>query len=99
MGVGGYRVMTVNEAAKELGCSSGLVYKLCDQGKIGFHRLGFKRGKITISQRQLEDYRNRCEVSPIPDGFDDRSPRVKRTRGTLIRDRIGEIERRRRGSQ
>lgn len=88
--------MNVREAAKELGCSPGLVYKLCDRGKIDFHRLGFNRGKITISREQLETYRRRCEVAAVPDGADAPSPAPRRVRGLVIRDRFGEIERKRR---
>ncbi len=88
--------MTVDEAAKELGCSPGLVYKLCDRGKLGFHRFGFGRGTIRISSDQLDEYRRSCEVGVLPDGTPAADDRPKRGKIRAIRDRLGEIERKKR---
>ena len=84
--------MTVAEAAEQLGCKPGLAYKLCALGKLGYSRLGFGRGKIVISARQLDEYSRRCEVVAVPHGFKEPEPRSRRVR---VRDRIGEIERNR----
>jgi excisionase family DNA binding protein len=44
--------MTVQEAAKRLEVSTGLVYKLCNMGKLGHCRIGAGRGVIRIDEKQ-----------------------------------------------
>lgn len=77
--------MTIREAAKELGCSDRLVYKLCQLGKLGHRRIGFGKGRIQIDRRHVEEYRARCEVEPFePEPPEPKAPR--RVRGLVIPD-------------
>jgi excisionase family DNA binding protein len=59
--------LTVEDAARALECSPALVYKLVERGKLGHTRIGFGRGKITVSAAQVAEYRRGCEVAAVPD--------------------------------
>ena len=61
---------TVKTAAKELGISVSLVYKLCAAGKIRHERHGVGRGVIRIPKEALDEYRQTCtkgepSVAPV----------------------------------
>jgi excisionase family DNA binding protein len=56
------KMFSVEEAAKELGVSRGLVYGLCQRKKIRHERHGLGRGSIRIPEDALEEYRRRVTV-------------------------------------
>ena len=49
-------MLTVNQVASRLKCSSSLVYALCAEGKLAHHRLGNRRGTIRITEDQLAQF-------------------------------------------
>ena len=55
-------MLSVKDAAKRLGVSAKLVYKLCSGGKIVHERYGVGRGTIRISEEALETYRATARV-------------------------------------
>jgi excisionase family DNA binding protein len=59
-------MLSVHDAAKELGISPSLVYKLCASGKIRHERHGMGRGTIRIPREALDDYRRAAQVLPAP---------------------------------
>lgn len=82
--------MNVAEAAIQLECSTALIYKLCEHGRFGHHRIGFGRGKLSISPAQITEYRRECEVATVPAGEDEPVKDMRRLRGgTVIPDIIG----------
>jgi excisionase family DNA binding protein len=56
--------MTVKEAAARLGISPSLVYALCEQKKLGHHRIGQRgrRGKIIIMQVDIDRFLEATKV-------------------------------------
>jgi excisionase family DNA binding protein len=73
--------MTVQEAAKRLEVSRGLVYKLCHLGKLGHRRIGAGRGVIRIDEKHLAEFKDRCEVELASA---DQGPVTKKVRGRTI---------------
>lgn len=59
-------MLNVNDAAKELGISPSLVYRLCASGKIRHERHGLGRGTIRIPRDALDEYRRAAEVKCVP---------------------------------
>src|SRR5262245_58468247 len=64
-------LLTVKQAAEELGVRDKLVYSLCAAGKIVHERYGLGRGTIRISQQALEEFRKQARVergasTPVP---------------------------------
>lgn len=57
------RMLTVGEAAVELGVSPSLVYVLCGRKRIRHERHGLGRGKIVIPEDALDEYRQRQTVT------------------------------------
>lgn len=60
--------MTVKEAAKRLEISLSLCYALCEQGRLGHHRIGGagRRGKIIITEADIETYIKSLRSEPKP---------------------------------
>lgn len=54
-------MMTVKQAAQELGVSPSLVYGLCTNGRIRHERYGLGRGTIRITPAALDEYRKTAE--------------------------------------
>src|SRR5436305_120966 len=50
-------MLTVRQVAGRLNISVGLVYALCNQGKLSFERYGLGRGTIRVSEESLARYR------------------------------------------
>ena len=50
------KLLSVSEAAVELGVSENLVYGLCKRKKIRHERHGLGRGTIRIPQEALDEY-------------------------------------------
>jgi excisionase family DNA binding protein len=73
--------MTVQEAARRLEVSAGLVYKLCHLGKLGHRRIGAGRGVIRIDEKHLADFKERCNVELASE---DQGPVTKKVRGQTI---------------
>lgn len=67
------RTFSVQEAARELGVSTALVYGLCARKKIRHERHGLGRGRIRITEDALEEYR-RCVTIDVPREPDARQP-------------------------
>ena len=61
-------MLTVKQAAENLGVSVALVYALCAAGKIRHERYGLGRGTIRISEEAVEEYRaaSRVEKAALP---------------------------------
>lgn len=57
-------MLSVKDAAKELGVSTSLVYGLCAAGRIRHERHGLGRGIIRIHREALEEYRKAAEFAP-----------------------------------
>ena len=57
-------MMTVKQAAADLGVSVALVYALCAAGKIEHERYGLRRGTIRISPGALAKYRESAAGTP-----------------------------------
>lgn len=56
--------MTVSEAARVMGCSPQLVYRLCAGGRLRHRRIGYGRGLIRLERADLDEYLAACEVPP-----------------------------------
>ncbi len=56
------RLLTVEEAAKELGISRALVYSLCATKRIRHERHGLGRGTIRIPEDAITEYRQGVTV-------------------------------------
>lgn len=61
-------MLTVKQAATELGISASLVYGLCAAGKIRHERHGLGRGTIRIPREALDEYRKLSTVSGTDGG-------------------------------
>lgn len=70
--------LNVEKAALALGCGPALVYKLCEARKLGHTRLGFGRGKIVITEGDIQEYRARCRVLPADEIATGPEPRRRR---------------------
>jgi excisionase family DNA binding protein len=57
-------MLSVRNAAKELGVSASLIYRLCAAGRIRHERHGLGRGTIRIPREALDEYRRAAEVKP-----------------------------------
>jgi excisionase family DNA binding protein len=58
---------TVAEVAQRLKSSRGLVYVLCETGKLSHHRIGVGRGTIRITESDLEAFLQATRVeTPRP---------------------------------
>ena len=53
--------LSVKDAAKELGVSIGMIYKLVGRRLIGHYRFG---RRIVFAERHIRDYLNGSEVTP-----------------------------------
>jgi excisionase family DNA binding protein len=82
--------MTVQQAADRLEVSLGLVYKLCNDGRLGHERHGTGRGTIRITEADLAEYRASARSRP-PASADPPAPRGRKP---PIRDLVGEYFRR-----
>ncbi|QEG27843.1 Helix-turn-helix domain protein [Gemmata obscuriglobus] len=56
---------SVKTAAKELGVSPSLIYRLCNAGKLKHERFGLGRGTIRIAPEAITEYRQRSSVPQI----------------------------------
>lgn len=50
-------LLTVKQAAEQIGISPGLVYALCAARRIRHERHGLGRGRILIPEEAIEEYR------------------------------------------
>ena len=57
-------MLTVKQAADQLGVSPSLVYGLCKEGRIRHERHGLGRGTIRIPPDALDEYRRAAEHRP-----------------------------------
>jgi excisionase family DNA binding protein len=57
-------MLSVKDAAKELGVSASLIYRLCAAGRIRHERHGLGRGTIRIPHDALDEYRKAAEAKP-----------------------------------
>jgi excisionase family DNA binding protein len=58
------KLLTVKEAAEQLGISATLIYALCAGKRIRHERHGLGRGTIRIAEDALEEYR-RSKTVPV----------------------------------
>ena len=56
-------LLTVKEAAKQLGVSPALIYTLCAKRKLKHERHGVGRGHIRISKEAISEYREKVTVN------------------------------------
>lgn len=84
--------MTVSEAAKQIGCSPRLVYRLCQEGLIAHRRIGFGRGRIDLTPAHVAEYLERAER---PADLRTTGPAPKRMLGVMVPDELGEYRRER----
>lgn len=59
-------MMTVRQAAAELGVSGALIYQLCKAGRIRHERFGLGRGTIRIAPEALAEYRKAAAAGSAP---------------------------------
>lgn len=60
---------TVQEAAQYLRLSTGSVYQLCQDQRLGHIRYGVQRGRIWITRQDCDQYLESCRVlavAPVP---------------------------------
>lgn len=60
------KLLTVKEAALQLGVSAATVYGLCRQGRLRHTRIGLKRGVIRISDDALKEYLSEVQSNMKP---------------------------------
>jgi len=53
-------LLTVKEVAMRLKMSPSLVYRLIEHGKLCCHRVGSGRGRIRISENDLDVFLSKC---------------------------------------
>jgi len=53
-------MMTVKQASQRLNVSVATVYALVSSGKLACHRVGVGRGRIRITESDIEDYLSLC---------------------------------------
>ena len=53
--------MSIKEAAKQLGVSKGILYRLCQDGVMPHNKIG---RRITITPAQIEEYRALSQQAP-----------------------------------
>lgn len=84
--------MTVREAAKELGCSYHVVYRLCENRQLGHRRIGVGRGKIDITPAHVQAYLDAREVhaDPTPISREAPCPAPRRAPRVLVPDYVAE---------
>jgi excisionase family DNA binding protein len=82
--------MTVQEAAKCLEVSPGLVYKLLKAGKLAHARIGLGRGVIRIDPASLEEFKRGCRVEVMGES----EPTLRMVRGLVVPDMLSVIRRR-----
>lgn len=58
------KLLTVKEAAEQIGVSAALVYALIARRKIRHERHGLGRGTIKIPEDAIEEYRRTVTVAP-----------------------------------
>lgn len=51
-------LLTVKQAAEQLGLAERTIYALCQSNMLKHHRLGPRRGAIRITQQAIDDYLN-----------------------------------------
>ncbi|MFL6545382.1 MAG: helix-turn-helix domain-containing protein, partial [Candidatus Udaeobacter sp.] len=63
-------MLTVRQAAAQLGCSEQLVYRLVESRQLAHFRVGLGRGKIAISESDVATYlaSRRVDVTRQDDG-------------------------------
>lgn len=59
------KLLTVKEAAEQIGISAALVYALIARRKIRHERHGLGRGTIKIPEDAIEEYRKSATVEPV----------------------------------
>lgn len=75
----------IKEAAPLIGLSDGMVYRLCESGRLAHRRIGLKkgRGRIQISGAAIEAFLKGCEIAaeekPAPAPQNARRPQKTRT--------------------
>lgn len=57
------KLLSVREAAEQLGISPTLVYALCERKRIRHERHGLGRGTIRIPEDALEEYRQGVTIA------------------------------------
>lgn len=62
---GELRLLTIKEAAKNLGLSLGAVYALCQSGALAHYRLGIGRGRIMVAWSDLAAFLQRCRKAEV----------------------------------
>jgi excisionase family DNA binding protein len=65
-------MLTVREVADRLRLSVSQVYALCASGKLPHLRFGNGRGTIRVTEAQLQEFIEACEVTPVaslPEGL------------------------------
>jgi|GEM_PF-2507483 len=85
--------MTVREAAKLIGCSHQVVYRLCQNHQLGHRRIGVGERKIDITPAHVQEYLDAREVhaDPTPITQEAPCPRPRRAPRVLVPDYIGEF--------
>jgi len=56
-------MLTVKNASRRLQVSPSLIYSLCAKGLIAHFRCGIGRGAIRISEKALQEYLDRSQVT------------------------------------
>jgi excisionase family DNA binding protein len=75
-------LLTVKQAAAQLGLSTSLVYALCGSKRLRHERHGLGRGKILIPEDAIEEYRRSVTVA-MAQGADQPPPAPKKPRVKL----------------
>jgi excisionase family DNA binding protein len=57
-------MLSVKQAAEQLGISVALVYSLCAARRLRHERYGLGRGTIRIPTEAIEEYRRNCTKVP-----------------------------------
>jgi len=70
------RLLTVKEAAAQLGVSTGIVYGLCARRLLRHERYGLGRGRIKIPEDAIAEYRRSVTVA-VAASMPLATPRVK----------------------
>ncbi len=69
------KLLTVREAAEQLGVSPGLIYGLCARRRLRHERYGLGRGTIKIPDDAIDEFRRSVTVCDLDEGLPVR-PRV-----------------------
>lgn len=88
------KLLSVSEAAEQLGVSPALIYALCAHKRIRHERHGLGRGRIKIPENALEEYRQRVTVEVEAKGQRPLAPKTPDTFTNLDPQRLLEAWRR-----